>query len=76
MSEERKQTFEEAIARLEEVVSALDTGELPLNESLLLYEEGVKLARECADELTEARGKLEILAKQVDGSVRTEDFDL
>ncbi|MHB1190722.1 MAG: exodeoxyribonuclease VII small subunit, partial [Armatimonadota bacterium] len=51
-------TFEVAIERLEEIVRALDGGESTLDESLALYEEGVKLARFCSARLTDARGKL------------------
>lgn len=69
-------TFEQAIARLEEIVELLDGGELPLNESLKLFEEGVGLARECTKQLTEAQGKLETLVKKQDGSVCADDLQL
>jgi exodeoxyribonuclease VII small subunit len=68
-------TFEQAISRLEEIVQALDGGQLPLNESLLLYEEGVKLARLCAAQLTEAKGRLETLVKKPDGSLGLEPLN-
>ncbi|MHB0913643.1 MAG: exodeoxyribonuclease VII small subunit [Armatimonadota bacterium] len=64
-------TFEVAIERLEEIVRALDGGESTLDESLALYEEGVKLARFCSARLTDARGKLELLA---DGGTKPLEF--
>jgi len=73
--EQAEITFEQAIARLEEIVQALDGGQLPLNESLLLYEEGVKLARLCAAQLTEAKGRLETLVKKPDGSLGLEPLN-
>ena len=70
-----EQTFEDALTRLEEVAEQLDAGKLPLDERLALYEEGMKLVRECNRQLTEVQGKLEVLIK--DGSeVSTEPLEL
>jgi exodeoxyribonuclease VII small subunit len=60
----KKQTFEEAMERLEEVVRTLEAGELPLEQALALYEEGVRLTRLCSAKLDEARGRLEVLARE------------
>jgi exodeoxyribonuclease VII small subunit len=68
--------FEQALARLEEIVRDLDSGEKSLNDSLQLFEEGVTLARECAKQLDEAKGRLEILTKSPDGSITTSPLDL
>ena len=57
-----KKTFEEALARLEEIVARLETGEAALDESMILFEEGVGLARFCQEKLAAAEGRLEILA--------------
>lgn len=76
MEEQKEITFEDAVARLEEVVEKLESGELPLNESLLLFEEGIKLARECSRQLTEAQGRLETLVKKPDGSTDTEALEV
>ena len=65
-------TFEESLKRLEEIVEKLEDGKLSLNESLVLYEEGVKLSRECNRQLTEVQGRLEALIK--DGA--TEPLEL
>ena len=49
-------TFEQSIARLEEIVEQLDGGELALDQSLRLFEEGIKLTRDCSRLLSEAQG--------------------
>lgn len=54
-------TFEAAVARLEEIVHRLEAGEVNLEESLSLFEEGIKLAKFCSGKLDAAEGKLEIL---------------
>lgn len=71
-----KLTFEQSLERLNEIVQALETGDLPLNESLKLFEEGVKLSRECSKELNDAKGKLEMLVKSSDGILGTEPFEV
>lgn len=54
MSSETNLTYEEAFTRLEAILARLEAGDLPLEESLLLYEEGAALARRCANILDEA----------------------
>lgn len=70
-----EKTFEQAVARLEEIVKALDDGDLKLDEALKLFEEGTKLARICSSRLSEAQGKLESLSKKPDGSMEAEPMD-
>jgi len=53
--------FEKKLSRLEEIVSKMETGELTLEESLKLFEEGVKLSRECNAQLAEAEQKVKLL---------------
>jgi exodeoxyribonuclease VII small subunit len=65
-------TFEAAMRRLEEIVQRLEKGELPLEESLTLYEEGVRLARVCHGRLEEAEGRIELLVKDARGEVATD----
>jgi exodeoxyribonuclease VII small subunit len=62
-------TFEAALHRLEEIVGRLEKGELPLEESLTLYEEGIKLSRLCHGKLEEAEGRIELLVKDARGDV-------
>ena len=57
----KKQSFEQAMSRLEEIVIALERGECDLDESLKLFEEGAKLARTCNDMLDKAEQKVNIL---------------
>lgn len=60
-------SFEEALKRLEEVVQRLEQGELPLEESLACYEQGVQLSRLCHAKLEEAEGKIAVLLKDARG---------
>ncbi len=57
----KKPSFEESMERLEEIVRTLEKGEVPLEESLKLFEEGTKLARLCDATLTEAEKKVTLL---------------
>ena len=67
--------FEAALARLEEIVKELESGELPLEQSLKLFEEGIKLSRICNKRLEEAERKVEILLKDKDGTIKAEPFE-
>ena len=69
--------FEKKLGRLEEIVSKMEAGELTLEDSLKLFEEGVKLSRECNTQLTEAEQKVKLLlAVDNQGKATTEDFQL
>ena len=57
----KKQSFEQAIGRLQEIVNCLERGECDLDESLKLFEEGAKLARICNDILDKAEQKVSLL---------------
>ena len=61
--------FEAALERLEAIVQRLEKGELPLEDSLKLYEEGVTLSRLCHAKLEEAEGKIELLLKDARGDL-------
>ena len=56
-----ERSYEEAVTRLEEIVQRLENGDLTLEESLILFEEGIGLARYCSQKLDAAEGRLEIL---------------
>ncbi|MFI5184870.1 MAG: exodeoxyribonuclease VII small subunit [Vicinamibacteria bacterium] len=62
-------SFETALKQLEEIVQRLEKGELSLEESLKLYEEGIQLSRLCHGKLEEAEGKIEMLLKDAKGDV-------
>jgi exodeoxyribonuclease VII small subunit len=69
--------FEEAMARLETIVSELEKGDLPLDESLKIFEEGIKLSKTCLKMLDDAERKVEILIQDKDGKkrLRAQTFD-
>jgi exodeoxyribonuclease VII small subunit len=69
-------SFEKALADLESIVQKLEKGGLSLNESLALFEKGVKLAKYLREELGKAEKKVEVLLKDEKGGVRKEPFDL
>jgi exodeoxyribonuclease VII small subunit len=69
VSEPQGVTFEAALKQLEEIVQRLERGELPLEESLKLYEEGIRLSRLCHAKLEEAEGKIELLMKDARGEL-------
>ena len=63
-------TFEEQLTALERVVEQLERGELTLEESVKLFEEGVRLSKACKQELDAAEGRIEILVEQGNGKMR------
>ena len=69
MAEKKKLSLEESLARLEEIVAELENDKLPLEKSLKLYEEGVKLASSCAAELDKAKRKIKILQQGKNGEI-------
>ena len=75
---EKSQTFEASLQELEKIVRRLEDGDLPLEESLKLFEKGVRLSRECQERLNQAERRIEILLKDEDGNptlqtIETED---
>ena len=63
----KKQTFEQNMTRLEEIVTALERGDAPLEESLALFQEGTKLISSCNKALDQAQQQLKILVAGEDG---------
>jgi exodeoxyribonuclease VII small subunit len=66
--------FEECLQRLEKIVQELEKGDVPLEKSLSLFEEGMQLSSACRNELEQAEGKVEILLKK-NGKLQSEPFD-
>jgi exodeoxyribonuclease VII small subunit len=66
--------FEESLKQLETIVDQLEQGDLPLEDSIKLFEDGVRLSALCKEELDAAEGKVQILLKQRDGSMKAEPF--
>ena len=75
MAGKKKLNFEEALARLEEIVSALERGDAPLEESLRLFEEGSRLMKECTDLLNKAEQKVRMLTVTADGELTEIPFE-
>ncbi|HEX4067710.1 MAG TPA: exodeoxyribonuclease VII small subunit [Acidobacteriaceae bacterium] len=67
-------SFEESLTKLEDIVAQLERGDLTLEDSVRLFEEGTRLSAECRKQLEEAEGKVEMLVKQRDGSMKREPF--
>jgi exodeoxyribonuclease VII small subunit len=67
--------FEEALARLEGIVTRLEGGDLPLEEALGIFEEGVRLTRHCSRRLSEAERKVSILMKNAQGQLEERPFE-
>ena len=72
----KEEKFEDALKRLEGIVRKLEDGDLPLEDSLKYFEEGVKLSRLCARKLDEAEKKVEVLMKEKNGSLKAKPFHL
>jgi len=71
----KQESFEEALKRLEEIVQRMESGELTLEDSLGLFEEGVRLTRVCSQRLDEAEKKIEVLTKDEQGGVKARAVD-
>ena len=68
--------FEKAIQRLEKIVDDLETGELDIDKSLEIFEEGIKMSRVCSKKLSEAEAKIEKLTRNQKGELVAELFPL
>jgi len=69
-------SFEEQLTALESVVERLERGELSLDESVRLFEEGVKLSNACKKELEAAEGRIQVLVGQGSGGVRVAELEV
>src|SRR3984957_8956476 len=71
----KKQEFEQSLARLEEVVRKLESPNLPLDQAMKLFEEGMQLSRDCQKQLEQAEARVEILLKKAGGEMVAEPFE-
>lgn len=69
-----EKTFEASMLELEEVVSKLENGDITLDDSLKLFEQGIKLAKTCQKKLDDAEKKVKILTADSNGDFVEEDF--
>ena len=70
-----EKSFESSLEELEKIVRQLEGGDLPLDRSLELFEQGVRLSRECQKRLDEAERKVEILLRGNDGDYKPAPFE-
>ncbi len=74
MPDDRFKTFEDAIKRLEDISKRLEGGDIALDESVKLYEEGMKLSKFCSDKIANAENKIKVLKKTENG-INEEEFN-
>ena len=74
-TEAQGQTFEASLAALEQIVRELERGDLPLEKSLELFEQGVRLSRECQERLQAAERRIEVLLRDGAGRAVVAPFD-
>jgi exodeoxyribonuclease VII small subunit len=70
-----EKSFEASLRELEGIVEQLEAGDLPLEKSLELFEQGIRLSRQCQKQLDEAERRVEILLKGDDGTLATMPFE-
>jgi exodeoxyribonuclease VII small subunit len=68
-------TFAETMKRLEAIVSRLEEGNVPLEESIRLYEEGIILSKECMEKLNQAEKRVKVLGEDMSGNFVLDDTD-
>jgi exodeoxyribonuclease VII small subunit len=71
-----ERSFETLLGDLEKIVAKLEAGDLPLEKSLELFEQGIKLSRECRERLTKAERRIEVLMKDSNGDLKTVDLEV
>ncbi len=74
-AEAQSKNFESSLTALEKIVRELERGDLPLEESLKMFEQGVRLSRECQERLNEAERRIEILLRDEEGRPVLHAFD-
>ena len=72
---ETKASFEQSLKRLEKIVESLEEGEISLDESLKMFEEGIQLSKACMDTLNKAETKIKQLTKDINGKIQLTDFE-
>jgi exodeoxyribonuclease VII small subunit len=74
-NEEQSRTFEASLEALEQIVRQLESGDLPLEKSLELFEQGIRLSRECQERLSQAERRIEVLLRDNQGRPVVTAFD-
>jgi exodeoxyribonuclease VII small subunit len=70
-----KQAFEQSLGRLEEIVRKMESANLPLDDAMKLFEEGMQLSRDCQKQLEQAEARVEILLKKAGGEMVAQPFE-
>lgn len=73
MKKENKESFEDLMTKLENIVNELENGELNLDESVTKFEQGMKISKDCSQMLEKAQKKITILLED-DGKIKEENF--
>jgi exodeoxyribonuclease VII small subunit len=74
-SDEQPKSFEAALEALEEIVHQLESGDLPLEKSLELFENGIQLSRQCQERLNQAERRIEVLLRDNQGRPVVSEFE-
>ena len=74
MPAKKKITFESGIARLESIAAAMESSDLPLEDLMALYEEGIKLSKELQARLNEAENRMKLVHQGEDDTLQTDDI--
>lgn len=69
-------SFEEALSELENVVQQLEKGELPIDDSLEVFQKGIELSKFCSKRLDQIEKKITLLIEDADGNIREEEFKM
>lgn len=75
MAKKKSDLFEESLKKLQAIVEKMERGDLPLEEAVESYTEGVRLAQYCHQKLEEAEARVQMLMKDLDGEWKTIPFD-
>ncbi len=70
----QNETFESALARLEQIVRTLESGTAPLDETMTLFEEGVRLVKVCTEKIENAEQRVKLASMTQSGEIKTEEF--
>jgi exodeoxyribonuclease VII small subunit len=74
-NDNKEKSFEESLEKLENIVTEMESGNVPLDKALSMYEEGINISQYCLKELDKAELKLKKLTKKLDGSFEIEEVD-
>ena len=74
-TEEQPRSFEASLEALEQIVQHLEEGDLPLEKSLELFEQGIRLSRECQERLSQAERRIEVLLRDNQGRITVSNFE-